>query len=491
MTDPESPPLIHGQWNILWKTRQRRIASVKSSLKMQDSLIGTRVRTRIAVRRHADAGRFWGVVAMSQSQSQDSGFAVPGAPHPILRAVAGVNETLAGIAELGATFLTMREKEQVLREAQQAAARLEALRLAVMAAASDIAAESGAKDASAWCASELHLNRGEARADARLAAALDRRWTGVGSALAEGQISPAHTRVIVRALEDLPDDLDELTLRRAESDLIGYAGEFAPLGLARLGRWILEKIDPVRFEAEEAARLAEDEARDERSTRLGFRRNGDGTTDINACLPSASAHRLATVLDAFTQPRRQHLEESGEFVSATRNSRLRGMAFCEIIEHLDPDTLPDHGGDTTMVVVTIALEDLLRDLATADLSGAGGFEGEKVTADQARRLACGAGIIPVVLGSEGQPLDLGRRTRLYSRAQRRAIRLRDGGCQAEGCDIPAAWTDVHHLLPWSEGGATDLENGISLCGHHHRRAHDPAYEHTRLANGAVRFHRRT
>jgi hypothetical protein len=88
-------------------------------------------------------------------------------------------------------------------------------------------------------------------------------------------------------------------------------------------------------------------------------------------------------------------------------------------------------------------------------------------------------------------LDLGREQRLFSKAQRVAMVLRDQGCRAEGCDRPPSWTEAHHLTkPWAEGGRTDLKDGILLCGHHHRLAHHPDYHHHRLPNGDIRYHRR-
>ncbi|MFD1249581.1 HNH endonuclease signature motif containing protein [Nocardioides ginsengisoli] len=96
-----------------------------------------------------------------------------------------------------------------------------------------------------------------------------------------------------------------------------------------------------------------------------------------------------------------------------------------------------------------------------------------------------------MLGGRGEVLDLGRGRRLFSRAQRRALRLRDRGCRAEGCTIPAAWTEAHHLRPWSEGGPTDRGNAISLCGRHHHLVRDRRYAMTSLPDGDVRFHRRT
>ncbi|HJQ05029.1 MAG TPA: DUF222 domain-containing protein, partial [Nocardioides sp.] len=114
-----------------------------------------------------------------------------------------------------------------------------------------------------------------------------------------------------------------------------------------------------------------------------------------------------------------------------------------------------------------------------------------ISASEARRLACTAKIIPAVLGGKSEPLDLGRARRLHSPAQRKAMRLRDKKCRAEGCTIPVPWTEAHHLKPWSAGGTTNVEDGILLCGHHHRRAHDTRYDMTKLPSGDYRFHRRT
>ncbi|WP_332642325.1 HNH endonuclease signature motif containing protein, partial [Aeromicrobium sp.] len=135
---------------------------------------------------------------------------------------------------------------------------------------------------------------------------------------------------------------------------------------------------------------------------------------------------------------------------------------------------------------TMTKEQLLAELAAAGL-----LTGDaQISAEEARRLACQASIIPVVLGGKGQILDLGRSQRLFSKAQRKAMRLRDKRCRAEGCDIPAAWTEAHHLKPWSEGGKTDLDDGICACNFHHHRLHDRAYSHELLASGDVRFYRR-
>jgi hypothetical protein len=131
------------------------------------------------------------------------------------------------------------------------------------------------------------------------------------------------------------------------------------------------------------------------------------------------------------------------------------------------------------------LDALLSGLGVATTS-----TGDRITAAEVRRLACTAKLVPAVLGGKSEVLDLGRANRLYNTAQRKAMGLRDGGCRAEGCEIPAAWCEAHHLIPWSKGGKTDLADGVLLCSHHHHRAHVDRYRHDRLPNGDLRFHRR-
>jgi hypothetical protein len=110
----------------------------------------------------------------------------------------------------------------------------------------------------------------------------------------------------------------------------------------------------------------------------------------------------------------------------------------------------------------------------------------------ARRLACTAGILPVVLGATSEILDLGRTRRLFSPAQRKALAIRDRACRAEGCDIPAAWCEAHHATnPWTHQGNTDLQDGLLLCTYHPHRAHDTHYDTPRLPNGDNRYTRRT
>ena len=100
-------------------------------------------------------------------------------------------------------------------------------------------------------------------------------------------------------------------------------------------------------------------------------------------------------------------------------------------------------------------QDRVRDRAAPDC-------GTEISASVARMLAADAEIIPVVLGGRSQPLDLGTGRRYFSRAQRRAMVIRDGGCVGPACDAPPGWCDGAHIRP-AGYGPTSLENGVLLC----------------------------
>jgi hypothetical protein len=88
-----------------------------------------------------------------------------------------------------------------------------------------------------------------------------------------------------------------------------------------------------------------------------------------------------------------------------------------------------------------------------------------------RRIACDAGILPIILGGASVPIDIGRARRPYTGAARTAVLLRDRGCAFPGCDRPPRWTQIHHIVHWADGGPTDRDNGVAMCSHHHRLIH--------------------
>jgi len=401
----------------------------------------------------------------------------------LLRAVDGIGLLLDEAAEFDPTYLTTDQKQELLVALDRQANRIASLTARTLARAGDVAERHGTRHAGAWLAHETRQDPDAGRRAQRLAGGLQ-RWPILDDAYAAGSVSTAQVRVIGRALDDLPADLDPDLLIQAEEHLVQEAGHFCPRDLKVLGRRVLEVLAPDVAEAHEAKLLAKGEQEAWGKAAITHRRLGNGISRAAVTLPDAVMDRWLTQLHAFTSPRRESQQISpGERVPYPQKL---AHAFCALLERIPETWLPQHGGTTTTVVVTIDQADLTRDLAAAGLT-----TGTRITAGEARRLACGAGILPAVLDGKSQPLDLGRAKRLFTPAQRKALAIRDRECRAEGCDVPAAWCEAHHRDPWLPRGRTDLDNGVLLCSFHHHRAHDPRYDQTRMANGDLRYHRRT
>ncbi len=114
-------------------------------------------------------------------------------------------------------------------------------------------------------------------------------------------------------------------------------------------------------------------------------------------------------------------------------------------------------------------------------------DGSPLDKEVAARIACDATFITHLVRADGEPLYLGRKVRDWTTAQRRAITVRDRGrCRFPGCQ--RGITDIHHVVPWEDGGSTDVSNGALLCGRHHTLVH-AGYRASGDANGELVFHR--
>ena len=243
-------------------------------------------------------------------------------------------------------------------------------------------------------------------------------------------------------------------------------------------------IAPEVAEEHERRLLEAEEQRARERTRLTMSEDGHGLVHGRFTLPAWHAAMLRKALLALAAPK--HQAATGGFVPGRPSPQRMGAAFCEYIERYPTDRLPHAGGASATVVVTIRLDQLQAALGAGVLDDHG-----RISATEARRLACEAAIIPTVLGGAGQVLDLGRRRRFHTEPQRLALALRDGGCTAEGCDWPPGLCHAHHDIAWSHGGDTSVANGRLLCPRHHTLAHDPAHTTTPLGTGKLRFTRRT
>jgi hypothetical protein len=373
----------------------------------------------------------------------------------------------------------------------QARSQLDELLMRVLRHAETVGtgSESGATSATSWWAHTTRTTRAEAHRVARLAAALEDH-EAVASALAAGDLRTDQARVIVDAVDDLPADVEPWVPEAATGCLLEQSLEHDAKALRVLGRRVLEVIDPVAADVEEARRLEAEEADARAAASFTMVDDGHGRSHGRFTIPTLHAamlrkHLMATALGS---PGRATDDDTGERTGQARMlSRHRmGLAFLDYLETRPEDTLPSAGGVPATVVVTMELETLLGGLTAASLD-----TGDRISAGEARRLACRAGIIPLVLGGPSAVLDAGRKRRFHSEPQRIAMGVRDGGCRATGCDAPPALCQAHHGTPWSRGGGTSVVDGLLLCSRHHHRAHDPAYQHTLDKHGKVRFSRRT
>lgn len=406
--------------------------------------------------------------------------------HPAARAARVVDDELASVGDVALWSMPEVEAAEVLVTLTRVRSRLDAFLLRVLhhAEAVGVGSDSGARSAAAWWAHETRATRAEAARLTRMARALEDHGS-VATALGAGEVRTDQARVVVDVVDGLPDDLPEGVAAAAEEWLLAAAREHDAKALRVLGRRVLEVVDPAAADAEEARRLKSEEADARATASFSMVDDGHGRCHGRFTVPALHGAMLRKQLLALAAPGRRPDDGAGDGGRLPTRHRM-GLAFLDYVEARAGGTVPRSGGVSATVVVTLDLDTLMGGLRAASLD-----TGERISAGEARRLACRAGIIPVVLGGPSVVLDVGRRRRLHSEPQRIALGLRDGGCTAAGCDLPPGLCHAHHDVPWSRGGGTSLANGRLLCPRHHRLVHDPAFQHSLDKHGKVRFSRRT
>ena len=395
--------------------------------------------------------------------------AVLGQQHPLDRVVETIDAALDEGHAASLIGLDQAATANLLRGLAQVASRLDALTATVLAHAVEVRVEetNGATTTATWWADATHRTRATAHRDVRLAVALS-RFTALAEALAEGRVNTEQAHAIARALSDLesdgPAELEPVVVEQAEKHLVDCADGFDAKHLKVLGRHVLTVVAPEVGEAHEAKLLEDEERRAAERTRLTFASDGHGMVHGRFSIPTLHGAMLAKAIQALTWAKQDPAE-----VRQTRPTPVAaGAAFTELLERLDAKDLPSVGGVGATVVVTMTIDSLMGGLAAAALD-----TGKVISAGAARRLACEAGVIPMVLGGKSEVLDVGRRRRFHTRAQRLAIAQRDKTCVVSGCDAPPSRCHVHHVVPWSEGGGTSVKDGRLYCSAHHAMVHDP------------------
>ncbi|MFD9892734.1 DUF222 domain-containing protein [Amycolatopsis sp. NPDC059027] len=292
-------------------------------------------------------------------------------------------------------------------------------------------------------------------------------------AAAEGAVGAAQIDEILRVLDKLPKTVPVEQRDQAEKILAELARAAGPREIRAAGRRLLAQLDP---DGQEPKTRHPKPFQPE----FSITPHRDGGHQIKARVDDETSARLQAMLDPLAKPR-PATEEAGR---DTRTQwERRGCAFSELVRMWDehPD-LPTQAGEATHIVVTVGLKELRTGIgqATLDLIG-------EITAAEARRLACDAKIIPMVLGSHGEPLDVGRAQRLATPAIRRALNRRDGGCAFPGCDAPAYRCTAHHVAFWAHHGETKVDNLVLLCSIHHRLIHHSEWEVRITTDGLPEF----
>jgi hypothetical protein len=321
-----------------------------------------------------------------------------------------------------------------------------------------VARHEGATSLAVWLRGRYRYTLGTAR---RLIATAVGVGTGpavLREAVLAGRLEPEQTEAVTATLAKLPP----LDRPAAAERLVDEAGTWDAAVLARMGAIIIDAADAADAGGIEAIERRDRRERRERRERyLSIRAARDGTGyRLDGRLTTAQAAVVTAALDPLCKP----LAEDSRSPGQRRADALEEV--CNLALHTTE--LPDNGGDRPQVVVTTDFDVLTRQLTGGRLD-----TGQRLSPTAVRLLCCDALLLPAVLGTTGQILDLGRERRLFTGPLRRALILRDGGCAFPSCDRPARWCHGHHIIGWQDGGTTSLSNAVLLCHFHHRLIHQP------------------
>ncbi len=219
---------------------------------------------------------------------------------------------------------------------------------------------------------------------------------------------------------------------------------------------------------------AAEQQRNDRSVQWGYRRDGMGF--LRGCFDPETASRLFSMLAA-------QRESLAKAVPGLTIEQAGADALTDLMLGVGRATHPGR----TEVVVLIDLESLLHGAHAGGVSYLS--NGAHIPVASVRRLCCEAAIIPMVLGGDGMPLDVGREARLANRAQRRALRKLYRSCAHPGCEVRFDDCRVHHVDWWEHLGPTDLRNLLPLCGRHHHLVHEGGWRLTIDAHRTITLRR--
>lgn len=225
---------------------------------------------------------------------------------------------------------------------------------------------------------------------------------------------------------------------------------------------------------------------------LDYYHDEEGCLVIRARLPAEEGavvlKALEAAMDAQSADENEAASENVTAVTSEGENRFaqrRADALVTMAETtLRQGGEPLSSAERYQVVVHVTAETL-----AANVDGRSELEcGQCLAPDTVRRIACDGSWLRITGDADGNPLDIGRKTRAVPPAMQRALRSRDGGCRFPGC-TRHRFVDAHHIHHWANGGATSLDNLVLLCRHHHRLVHEGGFGVERNAGAAIRFTR--
>ncbi|HET7808979.1 MAG TPA: DUF222 domain-containing protein [Steroidobacteraceae bacterium] len=315
-----------------------------------------------------------------------------------------------------------------------------------------------------WLNFKCGIAMGAAREKVRVARALE-TLPKVSAAMQSGALSYSKAREITRVGNE---HNEEYLLSIAEHGTAAH----------------VEKLVRAYRRCQEAEELSRDE-RQQQSRRVTFRHDDDGSLVLTCRLPAEVGARVMKALDVAIESLPVH---GGDVPAGTSRpvvpfSQRRADALDVVAgSFLAHKVLESPGTDRHEIVVHVAAETL-----RSRVAGCCEIEdGPSIAAETARRFACDASLYSVIEDEDGEPLNVGRKTRNISAPLRRLLRARDKGCRFPGCSN-SRYIDAHHIKHWANGGETRPANLVSLCRFHHRAVHEGGFDVQILDDGALRF----
>ncbi|MDQ1513919.1 MAG: hypothetical protein QOC59_1761 [Microbacteriaceae bacterium] len=311
------------------------------------------------------------------------------------------------------------------------------------------------------------------------------RFPAVADAVRDGEVGLESARMIVDTLQAIRRRAVPEEIALAEQALTETSRTVPPEVVGIHAQVWAMRLDP------DGAEPAEELQRRQRALHIG-RTRADGITPGSLLMPPEQLAVLKAALDAHRRG-----------IQWTRGGAADEDEDVALDWHEaegDQRTRAEYDFDTFFAVFTAGVraeqEGLAGSLTTPHevitvvraeeleaRRGAGYPDGisARFSIPTVERLQCGGTSRLLVTGPDGEPLYLGRRVRLFTRAQRRALAVRDGGCAWPGCTAPIAWTEAHHVA-WfhRDDGPSDISNGVLLCSHHHHVIHSTSRWEIRL-----------